>query len=354
MEEKKEIQKTIVEKKPEEEDVSDEEFYSILKLISPGTILRTALDGIVNSGKGAIIVVENDYLYPIIDGGFKINSRFSAQRLVELSKMDGAIILSKDMKRIIYANTQLNPDTKIKTFETGTRHKAAERTAKHLSGMVIAISERRKEISLFYKNKKYVLKNTSEILRKSNENMQILEKQRELFDNYLAHLNKLEIKNYISLNQAIKTIQRGKVIGKISEELKKNIIELGNEGTLLKTRLKEIISDIEKETNLIVKDYSNIPDYKDAVAALNNFSYEELLNKDNILDTMGYKERIYPLSIKGWRILSKTSLTEPEIAQLGKELGWLDKIINSELEKYIGKEKAHIVEAEIERIKLEY
>jgi diadenylate cyclase len=68
----------------------------------------------------------------LIDGGFKINSKFTPQKLIELAKMDGAIILSEDAKKIEYSNALLTPDSKIRSSETGTRHKAAERTAKQI------------------------------------------------------------------------------------------------------------------------------------------------------------------------------------------------------------------------------
>ena len=57
--------------------------------------------------------------------------------------MDGAIILSKDLKRILLANTQIIPSSKIPTEETGTRHRTAERTAKQTGELVISISQRR-------------------------------------------------------------------------------------------------------------------------------------------------------------------------------------------------------------------
>ena len=125
MDPKKEIQKTITNDKHNK--VTEEEFYSILKLVSPGTNLRKALDGIVSSGNGALIVIEKPALANIIDGGFKVNCKFGYQKLIELSKMDGAIVLSNDLKKINYANVLLTASSKIKTSETGTRHKAAER-----------------------------------------------------------------------------------------------------------------------------------------------------------------------------------------------------------------------------------
>src|SRR3989344_9505306 len=101
----KEIQQTII---PSNNiKVTEEEFFSVLKTISPGTNLRTALDSILKAKRGALIVVENENLLPLIDGGFRVNCKFTPQRMTELSKMDGAIILSKDMKKINYTNVLL-------------------------------------------------------------------------------------------------------------------------------------------------------------------------------------------------------------------------------------------------------
>jgi len=351
---KKEIQQTILEKS-RTEVVTGEEFYSILKLVSPGTGLRTALEGIINSGKGALIALENEFLVPLIDGGFKVNSKFSSQRLIELSKMDGAIILSKDVKRIILANALLTPDNKIRTSQTGTRHKAGERIAKQISGLVIAVSERKKEITLFYKNQTYKLNDTSEIFRKANEYFQILEKQRELFDSYLENLNRLELKNYVSLNYVVKVIQKGKAIQKISKELVRYLIELGNEGKLLEIRLREILSDVIEETNLIIKDYSNI-DYNESVIFLDSLSYEELIEKERILNALNQESIGKIIHVRGWRMLSKMGFSEGEISKIIKSIGF-GRLISmnpedSPDESIISKERFFTLKVELERIKL--
>jgi len=354
MNQKKEIQITILENKPNGN--SHEKFLQILRSVSPGTHLRTGLENIVKAGKGAIIVVGNESLPRIMDGGFKINAKFTPQRLLELAKMDGAIILSKDMKKITHANVHLTPDPSIKSNETGTRHKAAERTAKMIDTLTIAISERKNEISLFYRKIKYPLKNTNEVLRKANEQIQILEKQRELFDKHAEELNKLELRNYPNLPKAINLIQKGKLINKMSDELKRSILELGNEGTLLKTRLKELLFGVEKETNLVIKDYTKI-DQKKTNLILDTLSYEEITDQENIMKSLAYEKIKNPSNIKGWRILSKTSLQEQEIASLIKTLETLGKTINSNLNIYnpiLGTDKASSFKEEIEKIKLDY
>src|SRR3989344_5898494 len=149
MEEKREVQAQIL-TDPDlngKNKATEEEIDHVLRVIAPGTNFRTALKGVVNAKKGAIIVVEIDGISSIHDGGFKINSRFSPQKIVELSKMDGAIMLSKDMKRITQANVMVYPDKKIATKETGTRHKTAERTAKMMGTLVVTVSERRGEMA---------------------------------------------------------------------------------------------------------------------------------------------------------------------------------------------------------------
>ncbi len=354
MEEKKEVQVTIVKPLQDARKVSEEEFFLTLKTVAPGTHLRSALDGALKAGKGALIAVENEKLISLLDGGFRVNCRFTPQRLIELSKMDGAIVLSKDMKKIVYANVLLTPDSKIKTTETGTRHKAAERTAKDAGNLVIAISERKHDITLFYKNVKYPLKNTDVILRKANEHIQLIEKQRELFDSHVDRLNRLEVRNYPSLSQALQVIQKGRLILKIAEDLKKYIVELGNEGTLLKTRLKELIAGVDREMVLSIKDYTRL-DTKKSKMLLELLSYDEILDPENILKVLARESSQQTFPVKGWRILSKTSLLESDIAKLLKGKDSLGEVIHANIKTYleiIGEEKARVFKEEIDKIKL--
>jgi len=352
MEEKKEVQETIIQNQVTK--VSEEELFNVLKTVAPGTNIRTAIDGALKSGRGALIVIENDQLPQLLDGGFRVNCRFTPQKLIELTKMDGAIILSKDNKRIMHANVLLTPDSKIKTLETGTRHKAAERTAKQTGCLVIAISERKHDINIYYKNARHQLKSTDEILRKANEHIHLLEKQRDLFDVHIDKLNKLELRNYPSLHQALFVMQKGRLIQKISEDLKKYLVELGAEGIILKTRLKEITSGVEKETNLVIKDYTKL-DVKKTRILLESLSYDEILDSENILKAMAYDKLMQTEPIKGWRMLSKTSLPESDIAKLIKETGSLGEAIHSNIKSYfevIGEDKARLFKDEIEKIKL--
>jgi len=182
-----------------------EEFLKFLKLVSPGTDLREGLEIILQRRTGGLIVIgDNEKVLSLIDGGFQINSPLTPAALAELAKMDGAIILSRDAKRILYANTQLIPDYLIPTEERGTRHRSADRMAKQTGCPVIAISETRSVITLYQGENKYVLKPISELLRKSAQALQTMEKYRIAFDEAIGELDIMEFKNEVKLYHSLR------------------------------------------------------------------------------------------------------------------------------------------------------
>ena len=69
MEEKVEVQKKIL--SSENTESTEEEFYNILRMIAPGTQLRSALDGALKTNRGALIVIANNLIHSLIDGGSK-------------------------------------------------------------------------------------------------------------------------------------------------------------------------------------------------------------------------------------------------------------------------------------------
>ncbi len=312
-EEKKEVQARLVEGKKE---IKKEELTDILKIISPGTSLRAAIEGIQKAKTGGLIVACNEFIDSLFEGGFKINSRVTPQRLIELSKMDGAIILSKDLKKILHANVLLTPNNSIPSNETGTRHKAAERTAKQAETVVITISQRRDEIALFYKSIKYVIRNTGDIIRRATEVLQILEKHKEVFEKNKNELDKEELKKRPLLAKPLLLIQRGIMILKISETLKGYIIELGAEGTIVKSRLKEILHRVEKEVDDVIKDYTKLGLNK-SKKILSTLSYDELLELENIKQCLGLFEDKDTTS-KGHRTLGRAGISEKDAGILIK------------------------------------
>lgn len=326
--------KEVMEKKNFAENLIDLEVkkqltkLDILKKLSSGTELRNSIDDIVKGKMGAIIVVVNQKVYDIFQGGFKVNCKFTGKRLVELAKMDGAIILSDDFKKILYANTLLIPDSNLSSFETGIRHQSAERTAKQTNTLVIAVSQRRSEITIFYGSYKYVLKPTEDLLRRTTENLQILEKQREIFNEILVNLNILELTNLVSVSDVCKILQRIEMVKKIATIINENIVELGKDGIILRMRMKEIIRGIEKEDTLIIKDYIQ-KTYK-IKQFLESLNFEEILDLENIALNIFKEPLDKEIMPKGYRILDKTSLSKEEAENLVKNFENFENILNAD------------------------
>jgi diadenylate cyclase len=315
----------------EKKEIKTKDIFEALKFFSPGTPVRMALDDILRARMGALIVVENGDLSKIVEGGFRINSKFSPQKLVELAKMDGAIILSQDLKKILYANTLLRPSINTPTQETGTRHKAADRTARQFNTMVIAISERKRKITLYFRDKNYFLEQTSEILRRAAENLQILEKQKDIFNDLVSHLNMLEIMNLVSISDVCNILQSLETIKRISDNVRQYLIELGKEGGIVSMRLKELTKNLSNEREMILKDYLGEKN-ENSDEMLENMSFDFLLETSNISRILFGELHDKPVSPKGLRILEKTNLLQKDVDLMIGHFDSLEKIFNTNKE----------------------
>jgi len=341
--------------------VKEEEFLRLLKLVSPGTILRQGLEIILQANTGGLIVVgDTQKVINAIDGGFKVDCHLTPTALAELAKMDGAIIISGDIKRILYANTQLVPDYLIPTTERGTRHRAAERMAKQTGCPVIAISQSRRIISLYQGEMKYVLKNTAELISRATQALQTLERYRIAFDEILSELEVLEFQDEVRLYNVIKILQRGQMIKRINEEINRYIIELGEEGRLIEMQLKEIIGNILSENDQIIRDYAK-EDYEKVISGLKRMSADEILEPINIMRILGYEAKIESLDLsvfpRGYRILSKIPrLPSVVVKNVVKSLGDLPNIMKAtalnltEIDE-VGEKRAKFIKQELERLK---
>ena len=292
--------------------IKEDQIAEILKKIAPGTAIREGLDNILRAKTGALLLItdKQEVIDEIVDGGFFINEDYSSAKLYELAKMDGAIVLSGDMKKILFANAQLIPSYEIQTVETGTRHRTAERTAKQTGELVISISQRRSIITLFKGNQRYVLENTDMVLNKANQAIQTLEKYRKVYDAKLNILNEYEFNDIVTLDNVLVVIQRVEMLMRIVDEIQRQINELGNDGRLVKMQLEELIGGLEKEETQIIKDYQvKEMNAEEILEQLAKLEYEELMNLSTIAKILGYEpsENFEELAVytKGYRILDK-------------------------------------------------
>jgi diadenylate cyclase len=296
-----------------EDDANVEVMNKLLQLVAPGTFFRDGLDNVLRAKTGGLIVVGySPEVMEIVDGGFSINCDFTPNFLYELAKMDGAIILSEDIKRILYANTQLNPDPAIPSSETGIRHRTAERVAKQTGKLVVSISQRRNIITLYQGNLRYTLKDIGVILARANQAIQTLEKYKTVLDQSLTNLGASEFEEFVTLHEVTNVLQRIEMVLRIKNEIKRYINELGTEGRLISMQLEELVSNIEHEALLVIKDYCrDLTDekMKEVRASLIRPFTDDMLDHQYIARLLGYPSSYNmseeSLAPRGYRVLHK-------------------------------------------------
>ena len=313
-----------------DQEQKETNLIDVLKIVSPGTVLRNAIDDILRAEMGSLIVVNSPDLEKLMEGGFNVNCDLTSQRIVELAKMDGAIILSADLHKILAANVLLVPDTRIPSIETGTRHKAAERTAQEASTLIIAISERRKKVTLYHSDLRYVLQNPEELLSRATETLQILEKQREIFGELLSNLNVLEISGLVVVNDVCSVLQRIEIIMRTARMMDRYLIELGREGVIIRMRVRELLKNINREKDFILRDYVLNSEKEKMLEDLN---FDELLDIEGVCNLLFGLPSEEKLEAKGYRILNKIEITSGEIEALISNLKNLSSILNASLEQ---------------------
>jgi diadenylate cyclase len=340
----------------------DKELMSILKILAPGTQLREGLENILRAKTGGLLVLgDSEQILKIVDGGFTINSDYSPSYVYELAKMDGALVLSSDLKKILYANAQLIPDSNTSTFETGTRHRTADRVAKQTGSIVIAISQRRHIITVYKGNIKYVLRDSSIILGRANQALQTLEKYVAVLDRVVRNLNTLEFQDLVTLFDVVTAIQRTEMVMRIVSEIERYICELGNEGRLISMQLNELIKSIEQDGILLIRDYcqSGI-EHNEIYKQIQAMTSEEILNLEHISRFLGYTG--VPLvdtliSPRGYRILSKISrIPSNVIENLVKNLKELKGVMEASYEQLdkvegIGEARAKAIKNGLRRLR---
>ncbi len=347
---------------------NEDKITGILKKISPGTPIRNGLENILRARTGALLYFTNneENINKLVDGGFNINEDYTPAKLYELAKMDGAIVLSEDMKKILYANAELIPDSSISTVETGTRHRTAERTAKQTGELVISISQRRNIITVFTENERYILEDTSVVLNKANQAIQTLEKYKKVYDSKLNILNEYEFNDIVTLENVISVIQRAEMVMQIVNEIERQIAELGNDGRLVDMQLEQLVTGLEQEEEQIVKDYTvnEGKSVEEIIKEIAELSYEELLKDQNLARILGYdifsdfdEVGVYP---RGYRILNKIPrMTNNIIENLVQGFESFQHIIEASIEQLdnvegIGEVRARNIKNSLRRMQEQF
>ena len=338
------------------------EWERILSLVAPGSKLREGLDNILDGQKGALIVVGIDEeVEKVLDGGFSLNCEYTPERLFELSKMDGAIILDDNIERILYANVHLQPDKRYVTDESGTRHRTAQRIAKQLDRVVIAISERKRVQTLYKGDIRYKLRSLEELMNEASQGINTLERYRYVLDKSLINLTLLELDGIATVEEVCIVLQKFEMFKRIKIDVIECLFELGSEGKLLRLQLEDLVFGLKDEKLEFLKDYyfggeEKEEELSEEMSALDD---SELLDLAKLSAVLGFgktsKSLDNPVTTKGYRLLSKFGkLTKKDVDSLVERFGQLSKIQEAsadDLSEVLSKFKTNAVKRGFERVK---
>ncbi len=276
----------------------------------PGQPLRNGVDLVADKKTGALIVIGTSAkLEKISSGGITLNNcSYTPEMLSELAKMDGAIIVDANVNNILKANVHLNPSDNIPTSQTGTRHRTAERVSVETELSVIAVSEESSTIKVFSDNIVNELEDSSIIFGKVNESLQSIDRTRRRFDDAVLELGELEVENTLTNQQVLEVIQRGELLGRLSQQVRKEATDLGEDSGLVMIQIDSLESGVRNTLDLVLKDHLPAKRFRNinkAVDEIANLTYEEL-NSIQHLGSVLFMESLDEVSTsKGYRILAR-------------------------------------------------
>ncbi len=311
--------------------------------MAPGTALRDGLERILRGSTGALIVLGFDQAVAgLCSGGFELNVEFSATRLRELAKMDGAIVLDGAAHAIVRAAVQLVPDPGVPTDESGTRHRTAERVARQTGHTVISVSKSMGIIALFIDGTRFVLEDSAAILSHANQALATLERYKRRLDEVSGALSALEIEDLATVRDVTAVAQRLEMVRRIAGEIDGYMVELGTEGRLLALHLDELVAGTGPERVLLAQDYVPAPPEARAAAAAGVLARLESLPLDDLLDVasvagvlgFGGADALDDLvSPHGYRLLARVPrIPRPTVDSLIEHFGGLQKLLAAGVE----------------------
>jgi diadenylate cyclase len=348
---------------PAQDKGKDERRRATLAAVAPGTQLRDGLERILRGHTGALIVMGYDRVVAgLCTGGFELDVEFSSTRLRELAKMDGAIVVDSNCTRIVRAGVHLMPDPTIPTEESGTRHRTAERVARQTGYAVLSVSQSMRIIALYLDGQRYALEDSAAILSRANQALATLERYKLRLDEVSGTLSALEIEDLVTARDVSAVVQRLEMVRRIADEINGYVVELGTDGRLLSLQLDELVSGVDVDRELIVRDYQ--PDdptrsVAEVLDALNQLSANELLDLATVaevLDFGGNDPLDTPVSPKGYRLLAKVPrLPSLLVERLVEHFGGLQKLLAASIDDLksvggVGESRARSVREGLSRL----
>lgn len=319
----------------------------LLEWVVPGSPLRDGIERIRRARMGALVVLGDDPdVLGLCSGGFHVDVEMTPQRLSELAKMDGAIVLSSDARRIAWVNVHLIPDPSQPTVETGTRHRTAERVARTVDVPVVAVSEETGTITLYRGADRRQLGDSDSLVARANHLLAMLERFKGRYDDRETALTQAELAARVTVRDVISVLQRAETVVRVARTVSEVVAELGEEGQFLDLELNELVVDVLDGRQSVLRDYLDAGELarlsgrrvEVVVTRLEALSTEDLLVLDRVVAALSGEQAVPSLddriATRGLRLLARLVPLAGEVAdRLAESIGGLDELSQVTVER---------------------
>ena len=194
----------------------------------------------------------------VCSGGFVLErTRFTPQRLAELAKMDGAIVISGDAAWITRANVHFIPDSTLSTIETGTRFRTAERLARQTDCPILAVSEEGRSAAIVFTGaERYELRRSTDLYAQANQTLNSIERLRRRLQEAEDRMTRLEVDDEVTVRDVVELLQRAALVRRLFDQVDDLVIELGGEAQLIKIQAADLIEGVDDLAELVFADYT--------------------------------------------------------------------------------------------------
>lgn len=320
----------------DDEDRSRRRMEDAVAMTAPGTPLRQAVDMALAAGLGALICVGDvEAVLSRGDDGFPLEVPFTANRLFELCKMDGAVVVDQGLTTILRANFHLVPEPRLQTSETGVRHRTAARMSMATDAVVVAVSERRKVVALYVGGRRFQLKTQAELSAQSSQLQSALRGSRDSLDTLLRSLSGMEFDNCVALSDVARVLGEFHLLSLTASQLRGLLPQLGSLGLLARAELDQLTSGVNQDYLLTIRDYAADPSPERARQIRGEFdalSSQDMTSASLIAGILGYSDlqRDSVMTPRGLRTLSDAATVSHDVVEhIAAEYGSLPAFMES-------------------------
>ena len=220
------------------------------------------------------------------------------------------------------------------------RHRSAARTSAQTESIVIAISKRRNQTTIYRYGQGMTLDPDDILLSKSNQGILALQNAKTNLEKSAMRQSFIELDDLVTAVDVANLLARYINVIKLSSYVQRTISFLGNSSGLLRNQLDEIMHGVTESFILTIRDYAYVPGIKEAkkiASALTKMQRDEL-STQIIMVTLGFtdniadEDRLHP---RGFRVMSRISMLDEEAtARIIDEYGSLSAVVNDSKEGF--------------------